>query len=60
MGLGFGTGDVDGNWGLGMGIRDWGWELGMGIGYWKGVWENGNGKMGMGNREYPQSQEMTV
>ncbi len=52
--------------GPGIGYWDWGWENGK-MGKWKNgkmeKWknrkmENGNGKMG--NREYPQSQEMTV
>ena len=53
-----GTGD----WELRTGIGDWDWGLGSGtgIGNWDGEWGMGNGKMGMGNREYPQSQEMTV
>ena len=39
--------------GTGTGDWDWGLGLGTGIGNWDGEW-------GMGIREYPQSQEMTV
>ena len=46
LGLGLGLG-------LGTGDGDGNWELGMGNGMGKWKWE-------MGNREYPQSQEMTV
>ena len=38
----------------GPGIGDWG--LGWGIWNGKWEWENGNGKMGMENREFPYSQ----
>ncbi len=33
------------------GRTDWDWSLGLGT---------GDGEMGMGNREFPQSQKMTV
>ena len=51
-----GPGIGDWDWGLGMGIGDgnWEWELGMGNG------KMGMGKWEMGNREFPQTQEMTV
>ena len=44
---------------LGLGLGDWDWVLAWGIGNGERGMRNGewdNGKMGMGNREYPQSQ----
>ena len=45
-----------GTWDLGPGTWDFGrGTLDLGPGTWLGTWDVGNG-----NREYPQSQEMTV